>query len=88
VDRLIETSRKELDRSKRKDMYWRIHEIVADEQPYTWTIQVSSKWGVSKRVRGVELSRGYGLFRWYPGVLSWWIPRDQRVHDRPQPPRP
>jgi peptide/nickel transport system substrate-binding protein len=88
VDRLIEVSRKELDRSERKDMYWRIHEIVADEQPYTWTIQVSSKWGVSKRVRGVELSRGYGLFRWYPGVLSWWIPRDQRVHDRPQPARP
>lgn len=83
VDRLIETARKELDRSKRKDMNWRIHEIVADEQPYTWTIQVSSKWGVSKRVRGVELSRGYGLFRWYPGPLAWWIPRDQRVHDRP-----
>ena len=83
VDRLIETSRKELDRSKRKDMYWRIHEIVADEQPYTWTIQVSSKWGMNKRVRGVELSRGYGLVRWYPGVQSWWIPRDQRAHDRP-----
>jgi peptide/nickel transport system substrate-binding protein len=85
MDRLIETARKELDRSKRKDLYWRIHEIVADEQPYTWTIQVSSKWGLSKRVRGVELSRGYGLLRWYPGVLSWWIPRDQRVHDRPAP---
>jgi peptide/nickel transport system substrate-binding protein len=83
IDRLIEASRKELDRSKRKDLYWRIHEIIADEQPYTWTIQVSSKWGVAKRVRGVELSRGYGLLRWYPGVLSWWIPRDQRVHDRP-----
>ena len=83
VDRLIETSRKELDRSKRKDLYWRIHEIVADEQPYTWTIQVSSKWALNKRVRGVELSRGYGLVRWYPGVLSWWIPRDQRTHDRP-----
>ena len=85
VDRLIEGARKEMDRSKRKDMYWRIHEIVANEQPYTWTIQVSSKWGVRKRVRGVELSRGYGLVRWYPGVLAWWIPRDQRVHEQPAP---
>lgn len=85
VDRLIDTARHEIDRSKRKEMYWRIHEIVADEQPYTWTIQVSSKWGINKRVRGVELSRGYGLVRWYPGVLGWWIPRDQRVHDRPAP---
>lgn len=81
LDRLIEMARREMDRSRRKEMYWRIHELVADEQPYTWTIQVSSKWGLSKRVRGVELSRGYGLMRWYPGVLSWWIPRDQRVHD-------
>jgi peptide/nickel transport system substrate-binding protein len=85
VDRLIEVSRREMDRSKRKEMYWRIHEIVADEQPYTWTVQVSSKWGMNKRVRGVEQSRGYGLVRWYPGVLGWWIPRDQRVHDRPAP---
>lgn len=82
VDRLIDAARAELDRSKRKQMYWRIHEIVADEQPYTWTVQVSSKWGINKRVRGAEVSRGYGLFRWYPGPLSWWIPRDQRVHDR------
>jgi peptide/nickel transport system substrate-binding protein len=88
VDRLIDAARRELDRSKRKDMYWRIHEIVAEDQPYTWVMQVSSKWGLSKRVRGVELSRGYGLFRWYPGVLSWWIPRDQRVHDRPAAARP
>lgn len=85
IDRLIEVSRREMDRSKRKEMYWRVHEIVADEQPYTWTIQVSSKWGMNKRVRGVELSRGYGLVRWYPGVHGWWIPRDQRVHDRPRP---
>jgi len=85
VDRLIETARHEMDRSKRKEMYWRIHEIVSDDQPYTWTIQVSSKWGINKRVRGAELSRGYGLVRWYPGVLGWWIPRDQRVHDRPAP---
>jgi peptide/nickel transport system substrate-binding protein len=82
VDRLIEAARAEMDRGKRKDMYWRIHEIVADDQPYTWTIQVSSKWGINKRVHGVELSRGFGLYRWYPGALAWWIPRDQRVHDR------
>jgi peptide/nickel transport system substrate-binding protein len=83
VDQLIEQARRELDKSKRKDLYWRIHEIVANDQPYTWTIQVSSKWGINKRVRGVQVSRGYGLYRWFPGELGWWIPRDQRTHDRP-----
>lgn len=82
VDRLIVQARSELDRSKRKAMYWRIHEIVAADQPYTFTVQVSSKWGMNKRVKGVEVSRGYGLYRWFPGPLAWWIPRDQRTHDR------
>jgi peptide/nickel transport system substrate-binding protein len=83
VDRLIDAARAELDRSKRKELYWRVHQIVADEQPYTWTIQVSSKWGINRRVRGVELSRGYGFNLWYPGPFAWWIPQGQRVHDRP-----
>ena len=83
VDRLIEAARGELDHSKRKKLYWKVHEIVAYDQPYTWTVQVSSKWGFNKRVRGVELARGLGLARWYPSVFSWWIPRELRVHDRP-----
>ena len=83
MDRLIEGARREIDGSKRKELYWRIHEIVADEQPYTWTLQVSSKWAFQRHVRGVEVSRGYGPTRWYPGTLSWWIPRDQRKHDAP-----
>lgn len=81
IDRIIVQARSEMDRSKRKDLYWKLHEIVAADQPYTFTVQVSSKWGLRKRVRGVEVS-GYGLYRWFPGPLGWWIPRDQRVHDR------
>lgn len=73
VDRLIVGARTEMNRSRRKDLYWRLHEIVAEEQPYTWTLQVSSKWGLNRRVRGAEISRGYGLYRWYPGELGWWI---------------
>lgn len=76
VDRLIETARQEMDLSKRKEMYWRLHELLVDEQPYTWTVQVSSKWAINKRVRGVATSRGYGLFLWYPGELGWWIAKD------------
>jgi peptide/nickel transport system substrate-binding protein len=83
VDRLIDAARTELDRSKRKDLYWKLHEIAAADQPYTFTVQVSSKWAISRRVRNVEVSRGYGMFRWYPGEQGWWIPRHLRIHDRP-----
>jgi peptide/nickel transport system substrate-binding protein len=84
ADRIIIDARKEFDQSKRKALYWRLHEILAEDQPYTWTIQPSLKWAISKRLRGVTTSAGYGLYLWYPGELGWWIPREYqnraRVH--------
>jgi len=73
ADRLMDEARRELDVSKRKDMYWRLHEILAEDQPYTWVVQVSYKWGLNRRVHGVLSSRGFGFFQWYPGELGWWI---------------
>jgi peptide/nickel transport system substrate-binding protein len=77
ADRLMDEARHELDVSKRKDMYWRLHEILAEDQPYTWVVQVSMKWGVNKRVHNVISSRGYGFFQWYPGELGWWLSSTQ-----------
>jgi len=73
ADRLIDAARRELDQSKRKDLYWRLHEVLSADQPYTWVVQGSAKWGINKRVRGIEASPGLGLFLWYPGELGWWI---------------
>ncbi|MDP9190558.1 MAG: ABC transporter substrate-binding protein [Acidobacteriota bacterium] len=75
ADRLIDGARREMDPSKRKQLYWRLHELLAEDQPYTWTVQVSMKWGLSKRLHGVFTSPGYGLFLWYPGEFDWWISR-------------
>ena len=36
VDRLWEEGRREYDVEKRKDIYWRIHELMAEDQPYTF----------------------------------------------------
>jgi peptide/nickel transport system substrate-binding protein len=78
ADKLIEQGRRELDQNKRRDIYHRLHVILAEDQPYTWTTQVSVKWALSKRIHGVELSRGYGLYLWYPGELGWWIPKSEQ----------
>ncbi|MDP9191101.1 MAG: ABC transporter substrate-binding protein [Acidobacteriota bacterium] len=77
TDSLIDAARRELDLSKRKALYWRLHEVLAEDQPYTWTIQGSAKWGIRKRLRGVESSRATGFFTWYPGELGWWIQRKE-----------
>jgi peptide/nickel transport system substrate-binding protein len=82
ADKLIEAGHRELDRSKRIVIYRQLHALLEDEQPYTWTVQGSSKWALNKHVRGVQESKGWGLYNWYPGSLTWWIPRDQRTHDR------
>lgn len=82
ADQLLEQGRRELDQSKRKDIYHQLHAVMAEDQPYTWLMQVSVKWGVARRVHGVKESRGFGLYLWYPGEFDWWIPTGQRVHDR------
>lgn len=73
ADQLIDRARREMDPVKRKGLYWRLHQVLADDQPYTWTVQASTKYAINKRIRGIEISRGYGLFLWYPGEFDWSI---------------
>jgi peptide/nickel transport system substrate-binding protein len=79
ADRIIVEARQELVLAKRKELYWRLHEILAEDQPYTWVVQVSAKWGINRRVHNVVSSRGLGLFGWYPGELGWWIADPKRT---------
>lgn len=78
ADRLLEAGRREFKMSERIKIYRQLHQLLANDQPYTWTVQVSSKWAIAKRLRNVQDSKGKGLFGWYPGELGWWIPRNQR----------
>jgi len=75
ADKLMDAERTELDLKKRIPIFRRLHEVLANDQPYTWTLQVSSKWAVNKRLRNVNESKGWGLNGWYPGELGWWIPK-------------
>ncbi|HYM62568.1 MAG TPA: ABC transporter substrate-binding protein, partial [Thermoanaerobaculia bacterium] len=77
VDKLIDLGRTTLDRPKRIKIYQQLHELIADDQPCTWTLQVSVKWAINRRVRNVKESKGKGLFLWYPGELDWWLAKDR-----------
>lgn len=85
ADRLIEQARTEIDERRRQTLYWQLHELLASDQPYTWTVQSSARWAISKRIQGIEVSPGYGLFLWYPGEFGWWIP--QEMHGGQRGPR-
>jgi peptide/nickel transport system substrate-binding protein len=85
ADELMDAGRIEMDQSRRRAIYHELHALLAEEQPYTWTVQPTSKWAVSRRVRGVKEVNGIGLFLWRPGPYAWWIPEAERIHDRAAP---
>ncbi|MHB0968624.1 MAG: ABC transporter substrate-binding protein [Thermoanaerobaculia bacterium] len=78
VDKLLEAARIEMDQAKRQDLYHQIHARLAEDQPYTWLVQISRKWGFNRRLQNVNEAKGIGYFGWYPGPLGWWIPEGQR----------
>ncbi|MFN2441936.1 MAG: ABC transporter substrate-binding protein [Thermoanaerobaculia bacterium] len=87
VDELIEKGRTEFDQGARIEIYRELHRILAEEKPYTWVVQVSTKWAINKRVQNVEEAEGFGLYGWYPGPSQWWIaPEDRRFDPKRERP--
>lgn len=76
VDRLLIEGRNTFDIEKRKHAYYRIQDIFADEQPYTFLYVPDSLPVVSARIRGVEPAPagiGYNQIRWF-------VPKDEQVY--------
>lgn len=76
VDRLLIEGRSTFDIEKRKRAYFRIQDILADEQPYTFLYVPDSLPVVSSRVRGVEPAPagiGHNQIRWY-------VPKNEQVY--------
>lgn len=68
VDRLLEEGRRTFDLEKRKAAYFRIQEILAEEQPYVFLFWPDSLPAVARRIRGIEpapLGISYNFIRWY-----------------------
>uniref|UniRef100_A0A832GK54 Peptide-binding protein n=1 Tax=Caldimicrobium thiodismutans TaxID=1653476 RepID=A0A832GK54_9BACT len=76
VDRLLEEGRYTLDREKRKKIYARLQEILADDQPYTFLYIPMSLEAIHKRFRGIKPSAiglSYNLER-------WWVPKSEQKY--------
>ncbi|NJD37814.1 MAG: peptide-binding protein [Geobacter sp.] len=68
VDRLLEQGRSTFDLEQRKKAYFRIQEILADEQPYTFLYVPDALPVVSARIKGIEPAPagiGHNLIKWY-----------------------
>jgi peptide/nickel transport system substrate-binding protein len=68
VDRLLVEGRRTFDMEKRKGIYYRIHEILAYEQPYAFLYVPDATPIVHERFKGIEvapLGIMYDFIRWY-----------------------
>ncbi|MFA7061018.1 MAG: peptide-binding protein [Pedobacter sp.] len=76
VDRLLVEGRSTFDIEKRKKAYFRIQEILADEQPYTFLYVPDALPVVSARIRGVEPApAGIGH-----NQIKWYVPKNEQVY--------
>lgn len=71
VDRLFEQGRKEFDREKRAAIYAKIHELLYEDQPYTWLFYRNSFYGFNKNLRGYKFSPR-GPYNYNPGFSALW----------------
>jgi peptide/nickel transport system substrate-binding protein len=68
VDRLLVEGRRTFDMEKRKKIYYRIHEILAEEQPYAFLYVPDATPVVHKRFKGIEeapLGIMYNFIDWH-----------------------
>jgi peptide/nickel transport system substrate-binding protein len=78
VDRLLEQGRRTLQEERRKKIYDRIQQILAEEQPYTFLYVPDVLPTVASRVHGIKPAPsgiGYNFIRWY-------VPEDKQKYLR------
>ncbi|HIE32583.1 MAG TPA: peptide-binding protein, partial [Thermodesulfobacteriaceae bacterium] len=76
VDRLLEEGRRTFDRNKRKRIYDRFQEILAEDQPYTFLYVPMALPCIHKRFQGIKpapIGISYNLER-------WWVPKDKQKY--------
>lgn len=68
VDDLLVRARCTFDQEERRRCYWKIQDILAEEQPYTFLFIPYANLAVHKRIKGIEPAPagiGYNFREWY-----------------------
>lgn len=76
MDRLIEKGRGTFDLEERRRCYYRIQEILAEDQPYTFLYVPDALPVVSARFRGIEPAPA-GIMH---NFIRWYVPKEEQVY--------
>jgi len=83
MDELIESGRRELNEDERMKIWHEAHELLWEEQPYTYLFRAKTLAFVDRRIRNVQVLRAGinagGLWRM---PLEWYVPSDEQRYVR------
>ena len=68
VDRLLIEGRETFDQNKRKELYARIHKLIAEDQPYAFLYVPDALVAIDKRIHGIKpapIGIGYNFEKWF-----------------------
>ncbi len=74
ADALIEAGRREVDKEKRYEIYRRLHEVIAADQPYTFLVAPTATVAQTKRLRNAVVYKSGQM-----ATQLQWIPRALRL---------
>ena len=76
IDRLIEEGRETLDKNKRKEIYYKIQEILAEEQPYTFLYIPDALVAVHRRFENIKPAPAGIKYN----IEEWFVPEGKRIY--------
>ena len=75
-DQLNDAAIFEMDTEKAKEMWWRVQEMIAEDQPYTFLYMPKDINLVHKRFQNVQME----AVGWTYNLDQWWVPKDQQKY--------
>ncbi len=78
VDKLLEEGRRTFDRKKRKKIYDRFQEILAEEQPYTFLYAPDALPAVARRFHGIKPAPAGIRYNF----IKWYVPKSEQKYSR------
>ncbi|HEY6000947.1 MAG TPA: peptide-binding protein [bacterium] len=78
VDSLLEKGRRTFDQEQRRQAYFRLQEVLAEEQPYVFLYDPEALPIVAARFRGIAPAPAGISYNF----IKWWVPRGEQKYAR------
>ena len=76
MTKLIDAGRKELDEAKRMEIWHKLHQVIADEQPYTFLWITTARIFIQSRQKIPSLTN-LGI-----NTSDWYVPKDKQKYGK------